>query len=74
MVTFLYRGASETAQYSLGPWIGKSKGGGSGSSSPIKIDGINREKWNFFLIKWLSMVYLEPVNPTLTLELQITAM
>ena len=74
MVTFLYRGASETAQYSLGPWIGKSRGGGSGSSSPIKIDGINREKWNFFLIKWLSMVYLEPVNPTLTLELQITAM
>ena len=29
---------------------------------------------NFFLVKWLSMVYLEPVNPTLTLELQITAM
>jgi hypothetical protein len=28
----------------------------------------------FFLIEWLSMVYLEPVNPTLTLELQITAM
>ena len=74
MVTFLYRGASETAQYSLGPWIGKSKGGGSGSSSPIKIDGINKEKWNYFPIEWLSMVYLEPVNPTMTLELQITAM
>ena len=28
----------------------------------------------FFLVKWLSMVYLEPVNPTMTLELQITAM
>ena len=26
----------------------------------------------FFLVKWLSMVYLKPVNPTLTLELQIT--
>ena len=51
MVTFMYRGASETAQDSLGPWIGKTRGGGSGSSSPIKIDGINREKWNFF---WLN--------------------
>ena len=72
MITFLYRGASETAQYSLGPWIGKSRGGGSGSSSPIKIDGIKREK-KIFLVKWLSMVYLKPVSPTLTLELQITA-
>ena len=40
MVTFLYRGASETAQDSLGPWIGKTRGGGSGSSSPIRISGI----------------------------------
>ncbi len=42
MVTFLYRGASETAQDSLGPWIGKTRGGGSGSSSPIIISGIER--------------------------------
>ena len=70
MVTFLHKDASETAQYSLGPWIGKSRGGGSGSSSPIKIDGIKREKWNFF---WLNGLVWCTWNLSIPLWLQITA-
>ena len=33
------------------------------------------KKWKtmiFFLVKWFSMVYLEPVNPTLTLQMKFT--
>ena len=29
----------------------------------------NGKQW-FFLVKWFSMVYLEPVNPTLTLQMK----
>ena len=66
LLTFLYRGASEIAQDNLGPLLSKSRGGGSGSSSAIKIDKIKRKKIKNFLIKWFSMVYKEPDNPTLT--------
>ena len=32
------------------------------------------KKWKtiIFLVKWFSMVYLEPVNPTLTLQMKFT--
>ena len=35
---------------------------------------INGKEWKtmFFLVKWFSMVYLEPANPTLTLQMKFT--
>ena len=61
--TSLLRGAQDPVQDPLEPSICICTGG---SGIPQNLTGKNKKNEGFF-IKWLSIVYLEPVNPTLTI-------